>query len=433
MDKHSGDTDKPKEVKLTSTIEQVVWTKKSGAPGGKVGLQITTQLVGNNSEVSIQLSDKSGSSFETIKKKMFGGKCWVEVTVPEKAKDELFAEVKLSKLSLNKKSNGLEVLPAIEIKNLKWDRDEVHRGDIVKISADVTNIYDGAEAEIQIWEHDSDLAHDFVASIPVTIKNKKIETQWEFQYVDDTDDIPTQEETENGYQLPEYFFRVVVGGKSEDSKIMKFKDWVEVEWLYPNGQPAANKKFKLFLPDGNERSETFDENGKFRLEDAPPGPLRVALEEDDEDSSDDDNNEEEKQKIKLALKDAENNSYSNKKFEIHYGLDTVSGNTTGDGMIETEIPADVQEAKLLVWLRDDDEKASYSTTIQFEQLEPENDPKGIQKRLQHLGFYAGPIDGESGTMTRDAIKNFQKKNNLPVTGVINPELSEKINNKYKNS
>ena len=433
MEKHSGDTDKPKEVKLTSSIEQVIWTSKSGTPGGKVGLEITTQAVGINTEVSIQISDKSGSNFDTIKKKMFGKKLWLDVTVPEKAKDELFAEAKISKLSLNKKSNGLEVLPPIELKNLKWDRDEVHRGDIVKITADVTNVYDGAEAEVQIWEYDSDLAHDFVASIPVTIKNKKIETQWEFQYVEDTDDIPTEEETENGYQWPEYFFRVNIGGKSEDSKVMKFKDWIEIEWKYPNGQPAANKKFKLFLPDGNERSDTFDENGKFRLEDAPPGPVRVALEEDDEDSNDADNNEEEKQKIKLALKDADNNSYSNKKFEIHYGLDTVSGNTSGDGMIEAEIPADVEEAKLLVWLRDNDEKASYSTLLRFEQLEAENDTKGIQKRLQGLGFYNGPVDGELGPMTRDAVKEFQKKNNLPVTGVVNSQLSEKINKKFKNN
>ena len=112
------------------------------------------------------------------------------------------------------------------------------------------------------------------SSIPVTTKNTKIETQWEFQYVEDTDDIPTQEETESGYQWPEYFFKVIVGGKSQDSKIMKFKDWIEIDWLYPNGQPAANKKFKLFLADGNERSETFDENGNFRLEDMTPGSFK---------------------------------------------------------------------------------------------------------------------------------------------------------------
>jgi hypothetical protein len=70
-----------------------------------------------------------------------------------------------------------------------------------------------------------------------------------------------------------------VGGKSEDSKIMKFKDWIEIKWLYPNGQPAANKEFKLFLADGKKRNETFNENGEFRLEDMPPGPFKIILED----------------------------------------------------------------------------------------------------------------------------------------------------------
>lgn len=431
MPDHKGKTNKKTEIKLESDINRIVWTAGTGCPGGKVGLEIETQFVGVNSEASIEITDKSGKKFDTIKKKIYGNKLWLEITVPEKAKDELYAEIKLSKHGVSKKSRGLYLFPFVEIKNPKWDKEEVRRGDILKLSADIKGLADGNIAEIQIWEHDADDAHDLVTKFPVTIRNQKIEADWEFQYVDDTDDIPTQEESEKGYQWPEYFFRVVCAGKSADSKVINFKDWIEIEWKFLNGKPAANKKFKLFLPDGNERSENFDENGKFRLEDAPPGPLRAALEE-DEDGSNDDDNEEEKQKIKLVLKDADNNSYSNKKFEIQYGLDTVSGNTSGDGMIEAEIPADVQEAKLLVWLRDDDEKASYSTTIQFEQLEPENDPKGIQKRLQGLGFYNGPVDGELGPMTRNAIKNFQKKNNLPTTGIINSELSENINKKYKN-
>ena len=124
MDKHSGDTDKVKKITLTSSIEQVMWTKISAVPGGKVGMEIITQLVGNNSDVSIQISDKSGKTFDTIKKKMFGNKFYVEVTIPEKAKDELYAEVKLSKHGLSKKSNGLNLLPPVEIKNLKWDKNE---------------------------------------------------------------------------------------------------------------------------------------------------------------------------------------------------------------------------------------------------------------------------------------------------------------------
>ena len=277
MKKHQGDTDKVQKIKLDSSIEQVLWTKKSSSPGGKAGLEVLTQFVGNNSEISIQLSDKSGKTFETIKKKMFGNKFWTEITVPEKAEEQLFAEVKLSKLCLSKKSNPLNLLPTIEIKNLKWDRDEVHRGDIVKITADITNVYDGAEAEVQIWEHDSDNAHDFIASIPVIVKNKKIEADWEFQYVDDTDDIPTQEESEKGYKWPEYFFRAVCGGKSANSKLLKFKDWVEIEVKDKLGIPITNKDYKLLFPDGTEKEGKLTEEGKIRIEDLPPGKIKFQL------------------------------------------------------------------------------------------------------------------------------------------------------------
>ena len=47
-DKHSGDTDKKQEVKLESSIEQVLWTKNSATPGGKIGVEVFTKFVGNN-------------------------------------------------------------------------------------------------------------------------------------------------------------------------------------------------------------------------------------------------------------------------------------------------------------------------------------------------------------------------------------------------
>jgi hypothetical protein len=431
MSEHKGDTGKTNQVKLESSIDRVIWTSGTGCAGAKAGLEVNTHFVGNNSDIKIEISDKSGKVYETVKSKISGNFLFTQITVPEKAKDELYAEVKLSKHGLTKKSNCMYVFPAVQIKNLKWDKNEARRGDILKLTADVNNVYEGAEAEIQIWEHDSDGAHDLITKFPAIVKNNKINVDWEYEYHEDTDEIPTEEEAERGYNPPEYFFRVNIAGVYADSGLLEFKDWVEIEWLYPNGDPAANKKFKLFLADGSERRETFDANGKFRLEDMPPGPLRVALDDEDEDETE--NQEDTQQTIKIVLKDSMDNTYSNKKYEIHYGLDTVTGNSSGEGLIDTQIPADVQEARLLVWLRDDDEKASYSTIIQFEQLEPENDTKGIQKRLQGLGFYNGPIDGDAGPMTRDAIKNFQKKNNLPVTGVVNSELSEKINKKFKNS
>lgn len=277
MDKHSGDTDKVKKVTLTSSIEQVLWTKMSAASGGKVGLEIITQLVGNNSDVSIQISDKSGKTFDTIKKKMFGNKFYVEVIIPEKAKDELYAEVRLSKHGLSKKSNGLNLLPPIEIKNLKWDKNELYRGDIVKISADVTGVYNGAEAEVQVWEYDSDRAHDLIAKFPCTVKNKKVEAEWEFQYSGSTESIPTSDESENGYQQPQYFFRINITELYNDSRLLKFKDWIEIKLTDSEGYPIKDIDYEMQLPDGEIKKGKLDNDGYAKVEDLPPGKYKVSF------------------------------------------------------------------------------------------------------------------------------------------------------------
>lgn len=277
MPDHKGKTNKKTEIKLESDINRIIWTAGTGCPGGKVGLEIETQFIGVNSEIAVEISDKSGKKFDTIKKKIYGNKLWLEITVPEKAKDELYAEVKLSKHVIFKKSRGLYLFPFVDIKNLKWDKQEAKRGDILKLTADIKGLADGNEAEVQIWEHDADLAHDLVTKFPVTIRNQKIEADWEFEYVDDTDDIPTQEENENGYQWPEYFFRVVCAGKSADSGLLKFKDWVDITVKDKLGIPITNKKYKLIFPDGTEKQGKLDEEGKIRIEDIPPGKIKFQI------------------------------------------------------------------------------------------------------------------------------------------------------------
>lgn len=275
MPDHKGKTNKKTEIKLESDITRIVWTAGTGCPGGKVGLEIETQFVGVNSEASIEITDKSGKKFDTIKKKIYGNKLWLEITVPEKAKDELYAEIKLSKHGVSKKSRGLYLFPFVEIKNLKWDKQEARRGDILKLSADIKGLADGNVAEIQIWEHDADDAHDLVTKFPVTIRNQKIEADWEFQYVDDTDDIPTQEESEKGYQWPEYFFRVVCAGKLADSGLLKFKDFVSIQLLDSNGDPISEMEYELRLADGSLVDGKLDNDGKLQLEVLSPGPISI--------------------------------------------------------------------------------------------------------------------------------------------------------------
>ena len=46
----------------------------------------------------------------------------------------------------------------------------------------------------------------------------------------------------------------------------------------------------------------------------------------------------------------------------------------------------------------------------------------VQTELARRGYYYGPIDGVLGAGSREAIRSFQRAENLPVTGLIDPSL-----------
>lgn len=61
--------------------------------------------------------------------------------------------------------------------------------------------------------------------------------------------------------------------------------------------------------------------------------------------------------------------------------------------------------------------------------------RDIQTALKNAGYDPGKIDGRMGKQTRDAVKAFQKANNLTVNGKVNKKtwalLSEYLNQKTK--
>jgi len=181
------------------------------------------------------------------------------------------------------KSNPLIILPKIEITNAKWDKKEARRGDILKLSANIKGVPDGTEAEIEIWEHDADEAHDLITKFQVIVKDSKVESEWEYEYHEDTDDIPTEEESEKGYNPPEYFFRVRVGEVSADSELLTFKDWIEIRLIDGFGDPVSEAEFIVRLADGSEVQGKLDDKGYALVEDIPPGAYWVQFPEHDAD------------------------------------------------------------------------------------------------------------------------------------------------------
>jgi hypothetical protein len=273
-------TDKVKKIELPSSIQQVVWTRRMASVGGSVGLKVFTHFVGTNSELKIELVDKSGKSFGTFTNKIAGNKFWAEVTVPPGAKEELYANAKLPKHGLSMKSSALIVLPPIRITNAKWDKKEARRGDLLKLTADVTGVPEGTEAMVEIWEYDQDKAHDFITKFPVFVKNKKVEAEWEYEYHEDTDDIPTHDELQpvgKKYNPPEYFFRVKIGGFRAESGLLEFRDWIEVVLTDVTGDKFAGERCVLHFADGSKKEMPFDENGRISESDIPPGSVEIEL------------------------------------------------------------------------------------------------------------------------------------------------------------
>ena len=56
----------------------------------------------------------------------------------------------------------------------------------------------------------------------------------------------------------------------------------------------------------------------------------------------------------------------------------------------------------------------------------QNDVKKMQLALQDRGQYSGQVDGVMGLRTRASIRAFQKTENLPITGRLDPQTARKL-------
>jgi hypothetical protein len=277
MAEHSSQTGQVKKVTLPSSIERVMWSKKLATAGGLVELDVFTLYIGNNSEIQIELSDGSGKTLGKYTERMAGSRFRAPIRVPAEAKEELFATVKLPKHGLQKKSESLRVVPPVQFSNVKWEKSEVQRGETLKLTAEVKGVPDGTDVTITVYEHDADGAHDQVTSFTAQIKNKKVDAEWEYEYHEDTDKIPSEEELHKSgkhYSPPEFFFRISIAGIAIDSGLIAFKDWIELE-LTEDGESVTDREYVLYCADGSERKGKLDRNGQARVEHLPPGPVRV--------------------------------------------------------------------------------------------------------------------------------------------------------------
>lgn len=275
-------TDEEHKITLTSKITLATWNKQSVLIGDKVSYEVRTLFVGNGADIKFNVKDKSGKTIEKVKGKVFGNLFLGSLEVPDKAKDELSYEAELPKHNLKLKSDTVKVFPAVEVTNMKWSQKEARRGDVVKMTADIRGVQDETEVELVIFEYDADGAHDPITKFPTRVKQKKIEAEWEYEYHEDTDDIPTDNEMKKhgkNYNHPEYFFVIDVYGKrfgeKQESKLLEFKDWIEINLADKEGNPVADEDYEVTYADGSKKKGKLDKNGQAKIKDISPGKVTV--------------------------------------------------------------------------------------------------------------------------------------------------------------
>jgi uncharacterized surface anchored protein len=281
-------TDQEHKETLASKIVMADWGQKVSAVGDKVKFFVQTHFVGNGSEIEIDVEDKKGKKVEKLKGQVFGDQFAGSIVIPDKAKEEITFTAKLAKHGLTMKSGPMAVFN-VKVTNMKWGQKEAREGDVVKLSADIDGVPDETEVMIKIYEYDRDGAHDFITKFPCRVKNKKIEAEWEYEYHEDTDEIPTHDEMQKygkSYNPPEYFFVIDVHGRrfgdKQESGLLIFKDWIQLEACDELGDVLSNANFQITLADGTEVKGKLDENGAIRIDNLSPGQYTCEIEIPDE-------------------------------------------------------------------------------------------------------------------------------------------------------
>lgn len=131
--------------------------------------------------------------------------------------------------------------------------------------------------------------------------------------------------------------------------------------------------------------------------------------------------------LELTLIDFEGNPLANKACTLVIDGNPRAVTTSGSGALHETIPAHLSHAHLII--------DASELTLAIGQLNPMDDTdddgvSGVQGRLSNLGCYGGAINGILGEETSEAIRAFQRANQLAETGQIDAQLKDTLRTKY---
>ncbi|HEX7939344.1 MAG TPA: peptidoglycan-binding protein, partial [Gemmatimonadaceae bacterium] len=120
----------------------------------------------------------------------------------------------------------------------------------------------------------------------------------------------------------------------------------------------------------------------------------------------------------IRLLDASEQPRAGVSYTLRVGDQEAQGVTDAQGRIDQSVPRGVATGVLTF--------DGHDVQLTIGGLEDATQVKGMQQRLNNLGYDAGDADGELNDRTRDALRRFQSNRNLAVTGTITPETRQRL-------
>jgi len=127
-------------------------------------------------------------------------------------------------------------------------------------------------------------------------------------------------------------------------------------------------------------------------------------------------------RLNIVAKNPDDQPLSSKPYKLTLDGKVLQGNSTSAGLIEVDIPVTTKEGTL--------EIEGYKFPVRIGHLDPLDLMEGVKGRLNNLGYDCGPVDRTLNDETREAIRQFQRDNQIEVTGEADSATINKLRDKY---
>jgi N-acetylmuramoyl-L-alanine amidase len=139
-----------------------------------------------------------------------------------------------------------------------------------------------------------------------------------------------------------------------------------------------------------------------------------------------------KARLRLVLQDVDGQPLASRPYVLKIGDRLYQGSSDGKGLIQQEISVAAQQGELTVSIdagNGSEEKMHF--TLEIGNLAPVEEMRGVQARLNSLGFRCGPVNGVLTPRTRAALKAFQKKHRLKESGEADSATQSRLKELYR--